>query len=67
MNIGKSIKRALLDKGMKQGELAKSLKTTPAYMSRVANGKAHVNTLVLEKIADEFDMPVSEFVKLGED
>lgn len=67
MNIAKSIKMALINKGMRQGDLAKALKTTPAYMSRLANGKAHMNTLVLEKVASQFNMKVSEFVALGED
>lgn len=67
MNLAKSIKRALINANMTQRSLAKNLKTTPAHMSRLANGKAHMNTLVLGKVASFFDMKVSEFVALGED
>ena len=67
MNLAKSIKRALLDANMTQRALAKGLKTTPAHMSRLANGKAHMNTLVLADVAAILGMKVSEFVKLGED
>lgn len=67
MNLGKSIKRALIDAHMTQRALAKALKTTPAHMSRLATGKAHMNTLVLQKVADQFGLKVSDFIKLGED
>lgn len=67
MNLAKSIKRALVDANTTQRSLAKSLKTTPAHMSRLSNGKAHMNTLVLAQVASFFGMKVSEFVKLGED
>lgn len=67
MNLAKSIKRALINANMTQRTLAKSLKTTPAHMSRLANGKAHMNTLVLGHVASLFGMKVSDFVALGED
>ncbi len=67
MNLAKSIKRALLDANMTQRSLAKGLKTTPAHMSRLANGKAHMNTLVLAHVASILGMKVSDFIKLGED
>lgn len=67
MNLAKSIKRALLDANMTQRELAKGLKTTPAHMSRLANGKAHMNTLVLAHISSILGMKASDFVALGED
>lgn len=67
MNLAKSIKRALLDANMTQRALARGLKTTPAHMSRLANGKAHMNTLVLADVAKILGMKVSDFVKLGED
>ena len=67
MNLAKSIKLALVNANMTQRTLAKSLKTTPAHMSRLANGKAHMNTQVLANVARLFGMKVSEFVALGED
>lgn len=67
MNLAKSIKLALVNANMTQRTLAKSLKTTPAHMSRLANGKAHMNTQVLAHVARLFGMKVSEFVALGED
>lgn len=67
MNLAKSIKLALIHRGTTQRALAKHLKTTPAHMSRLSNGKAHMNSLVLLSVASFFGMKVSEFVKLGED
>lgn len=66
MNLAKSIKIALIHSNATQRALAKHLKTTPAHMSRLANGKAHMNSLVLADVASFFGMKVSDFVKLGE-
>lgn len=66
MDIGKSIKKALYDARMSQRELARRLKTDPAYVNRVANGKSHINTRTLGEIASTLGMKASELVALGE-
>jgi DNA-binding Xre family transcriptional regulator len=67
MNIGKSIKIACAQKSMKQIELAESLGLTPITVSRMANNKGEaLRKETLEELANVFEMPVSEFIALGE-
>lgn len=66
MNVGKSIKVALAKKGMSQAELAKRMGLTHTWVSALAN-KPKASTATIEALAAQFDMRVSEFVKLGED
>lgn len=65
MNIGRSIKRLLERDGRKQLWLASQVGLSPAYMSVVANSE-QCNGSLLQKLADAFDMSVSEFVAVGE-
>lgn len=66
MNIGKSIKVALVKKEMSQQDLAEKLKVSKPYVSQLA-GKAHAGMGTVVLLADAFDMKVSEFLGLGED
>lgn len=66
MNIGNSIKVALVKKGMKQTELAVKMGCKPLWISRLANS-ASASGPTIEQLATAFDMKVSEFVALGED
>lgn len=66
MNVGKSIKVALAQRGMTQAELAKRLGVTHTWLSAMAN-KPRASTASLEALAGQFGMKVSEFVALGED
>jgi transcriptional regulator with XRE-family HTH domain len=66
MNVGKSIKVALAQKGMSQNELAKRMGLTHTWVSALAN-KKKASTSTIEALAAQLDMKVSEFVALGED
>lgn len=66
MNVGKSIKVALAQKGMSQAELAKRMGLTHTWVSALAN-KPKASTATIEALASQFDMKVSDFVRLGED
>jgi transcriptional regulator with XRE-family HTH domain len=67
MNIGRSIKVACAQKGIKQIELAEILGLTPITVSRMANNKGDaLKKETLESLAGAFNMPVSEFIALGE-
>jgi transcriptional regulator with XRE-family HTH domain len=66
MNVGKSIKVALAQKGMSQVELSKRMGLTHTWVSALAN-KKKASTATIEALATQFDMKVSEFVALGED
>lgn len=67
MNLAKSLKKALLDRSMSQLDLAKKLDITPVHINRLANDKAQMSPAIMERIAEQLGMKVSDFVKLGED
>lgn len=67
MNLGKSLKKALIDHNMSQLALAAKLNITPANLNRLANGHTNMNAPMLLRLAKEFGMKASEFVALGED
>lgn len=66
MNIGKSIRKALIDHDMRQNQLAAKMGVGVRWMSRMANSRT-TSMQTVETLAAQFDMTVSEFIKLGED
>jgi len=66
VNLRKSIKQALLNKGMSQKDLAIKLDMRETSMSQLA-AQTSCTGATLQKLAAAFDMKVSEFVALGED
>jgi transcriptional regulator with XRE-family HTH domain len=66
MNIGKSIRKALIDRDMRQNQLAAKMGVGVRWMSRMANSRV-ASMQTVEALAKQFDMTVSEFIKLGED
>ena len=67
MNIGKSIKIALIQKDMRAKDLAEKMEVSGAYISMLSNSKKPVSMKRMETIAAAFDYQVSEFIALGED
>lgn len=66
MNIGKSLKLALIEKDQTQTWLAAEMGRYPQQISKWANsGTMQVKNL--EEICQHLGMKVSEFIKLGED
>ncbi len=65
MNIKRSFRRCMADKGVNQRQLAESLKTTEATVSAWVNAD-HLSTKNIERVAKIFGMSVSEFIALGE-
>lgn len=66
MNIGRSIKIAQAKKGMRGKDLAKKLGVTQSTVSLMTIRET-ASGAMLKKLADVFEMSVSEFVELGED
>ena len=66
MNIGKSIKIALINKGMKNKDLAEKLGVSPPKVS-VLCGKPTCSGKMLDQLCTAFEMKASDFVALGED
>jgi len=66
MNIGKSIRRALLDRGWSQKLMASKLGVSANTASTLSRSSS-CGGEKLRQLADIFGMRVSEFVALGED
>jgi len=66
MNIGKSLKIALLKNDMEQSDAAEKMGIHQSHVSKISCGKA-ITTETLARLAKTFDMKVSEFIALGED
>ena len=66
MNIGKSVRVALAQRGLKQKDLAEKLGVSTVTACHLANDKECSGSR-LRSLADVFDLTVSEFVALGED
>lgn len=66
MNFRRSLKLALAQRGMTQKALAEKLGMRESSMSQLA-AQTSCTGATLQKIADAFDMKVSEFIALGED
>ncbi|MNQ26398.1 helix-turn-helix protein [compost metagenome] len=66
MNIGKSLKIAMVKQNLDQSGLAEKLGIHKTSVSRMANNHG-INCETLSRLATAFGMKVSEFVALGED
>jgi len=65
VNIAKSVRKGLIDRGLQQKDLAESLRCTSSHISNITNGKT-ISLKGLEKIAKALDYKVSDFIALGE-
>lgn len=66
MNVGKSIKVGMAKRDMKPLELAEKMEVSRQYVSQMmASKQTGIGTI--NKLADVFEMKVSEFLALGED
>lgn len=66
MNVARSINVALAKRDMSRTDLANLMGVTPQNIHNMIN-RDKTNTATLKKVADAFGMPVSEFIKLGEE
>ena len=66
MNACKSMKIAMAKREWNQTKMAQATGMSQTAVSRLAN-KPNWSCASLERVSAVLDMPVSEFVKLGED
>lgn len=66
MNIRKSIKVACAKNDMTQKDLSEATGISVVTISHLISGKTQCKQKTLEALAKAFNMPVSEFVFLGE-
>tara|TARA_B100000745_G_scaffold208438_1_gene137854 strand:- start:654 stop:875 length:222 start_codon:yes stop_codon:yes gene_type:complete len=60
--VGK-LRKARLDAGLRQIDVAKKLKRTQSYVSRVEVGEQRLDILELKKFADLYGKDINYFVK----
>lgn len=66
MDLGKAIRVALAQRDMSQTDLAERMGTKgPNISLMISRGSSTTDTI--KKMAEAFDMKVSDFLKLGED
>lgn len=66
MNIGKSLKVALVKRDMTQTDLAKKMNVHLQWVNKLANSDSASQASIMG-LAEALDMKVSEFIALGED
>lgn len=66
MNIGKSIKIAMVKRDMRQQKLADMVGVRRTYISQLCNGRAKPSQDLTERLAKATGYSVSEFIALGE-
>ena len=60
--IGK-LKKARLEAGLKQAEIAKKLVEPQSYISKIERGERRIDVTELKKLADIYEKPIDYFVK----
>ena len=66
MNLRKSVMIAMAQRDMKHKDLADKVGMSQGSMSQLL-GQTSCTGATLQKLADAFDLKVSDFIKLGED
>lgn len=67
VKIGKAIIKLRNAKGISQEKMALESKIDRRYMSDIENGKRNISLDILCKIADYFNLPLSDFIARVED
>jgi transcriptional regulator with XRE-family HTH domain len=67
VNIGKAIIKLRTAKGISQEKMALEAKIDRRYMSDIENGKRNISLDILCKIAQYFDLSISDFMAIVEE
>ncbi len=67
MDISKSIRMGLAVDGKRQNWLAEQLAVSDNYVSCICKGDKQISLIRLEQISSVFNVPVSTFIKWGEE
>lgn len=66
MNLGKSLRLAMVQRDMSQQQVADDVRVSRTYISNICRGRAKVSQDLLERLAASVGYSVSEFIALGE-
>lgn len=67
MDIGRSCRVALAQRGHSQAWLVQRTGMDSAHVSRICGGHAHCTVKTIDRLVAAFGMKASEFIALGED
>lgn len=64
--LGKTVRNLRVKKGLSQEQMSFYAKIDTHYLSNIETGKRNISLSILEKLADYFDMSISQFMELVE-
>ena len=63
VKLGKNLKRIRMEKGISQGEIARTLKVGRSFITNIENGKTNPTLDTIAKIAKAIGVSVGELMK----
>ena len=61
--LGQNLKRIRTEKGISQGQIARTLKTDKGFVSNIENGKTNPTLATIAKLAKAVSVSVNELLK----
>ena len=62
IKLGKNLKRIRTQKGISQGDIARSLKVGRSFITNIENGKTNPTLATIAKIAKAVGIPVKDLI-----
>ena len=63
IKLGRNLKRIRTQKGISQGDIARSLKVGRSFITNIENGKTNPTLATIAKIAKAVGIPIGELMK----
>ncbi|MES2966596.1 MAG: helix-turn-helix transcriptional regulator [Patescibacteria group bacterium] len=63
LKLGKNLKRIRTEKGISQGDIAKSLEVSRGFVSNLENGKTNPTLATITKLANAIGVTTDELLK----
>ena len=61
--LGRNLKRIRTEKGISQGDIARTLETDKGFISNIENGKTNPTLATIAKLAKAIKVPMDELLK----
>lgn len=63
VKLGKNLKKIRTQKGISQGDIARSLKVGRSFITNIENGKTNPTLATIAKIAKVIGVPLEDLIK----
>lgn len=63
VRLGKNLKKIRTDKGISQGDIARSLDVSRGYISNIENGKTNPTLATISRLAKAVNVSIDELMK----